>query len=47
MIETETQDNNSFQNTENDQEEAEDQIQPGQTIYINNLNERIKKEVLP
>jgi len=46
MIETETQDNNSFQNTENDQEEAEDQIQPGQTIYINNLNERIKKEEL-
>lgn len=31
---------------ENEQEETEQNIQPNQTIYINNINERIKKEEL-
>jgi len=42
----ETETNNSTNNSEQPEQDADEQIAPNQTIYINNLNEKIKKEEL-
>lgn len=38
--------NNTLTNNEQPEQDAEEQVPPNQTIYINNLNEKIKKEEL-
>jgi len=38
--------NTAFVNNEQPEQDVEEQVAPNQTIYINNLNEKIKKEEL-